>query len=289
MAPDRLDADYLLRLRHLLGRDAGQRGTTALPGGLVTRRRGRGLETADLRPFEIGDDPRHIDRNATARTGHPQVRTFHAERDRTTLLIADFRPSMLWGTRRVLRSIAAAEQLCLAGWRAVAEGGRVSVIALNAVEPVYVPPRGRDRGMIGVIGGMVRAHEAAIAAEVGGGTEGPPLAHALGMAERLAPRGADVLLASGMDRPGTDFAAAARALGRRASLAILRIADPFELAPPAGTYRYIIGAEDSPAIGSVSTDPMALQGDLAIEDLSLLMTLCDSSRAVEDIGRDLPG
>ena len=36
-------------------------------------------------------------------------RTFHAERDRTVILIADFRPSMLWGTRRTLRSVAAAE------------------------------------------------------------------------------------------------------------------------------------------------------------------------------------
>lgn len=285
MAPDQLDAGHLLRLRHLLRRQPGGRGATALPGGLVTRHRGRGLETADLRPFEIGDDPRHIDRNATARTGHPQVRTFHAERDRTTLMIADFRPTMLWGTRRVLRSIAAAERLCLAGWRAVAEGGRVSLIAVSAAPPVYVPPRGRERGMIGVIGGLVRAHEQAIAA-ARQGTEDPPLAPALAMAERLAPRGADVLLASGMDTPGEAFASAARALGRRASLAILRIADPFEIAPPPGTYRYLVGAGQRPAIGAVASGSAGL---LALaEDLALPVTLCDSSRAPEDAVRDMP-
>ena len=104
-------AKPLLDLRGLVQQSRGELAVTSLPGGLVTRMRGRGLETAELRAFAFGDDPRHLDRNATARTGQLQVRLFHAERDRTTILLADFRPSMLWGTRRTLRSIAAAEAL----------------------------------------------------------------------------------------------------------------------------------------------------------------------------------
>lgn len=231
-----LEADPLLRLRHLARPYEGRRSATALPGGLVTRARGRGLETADLRAFAIGDDPRHIDRNATARLGRPQVRTFHAERDRTLLLVADFRPSMLWGTRRTFRSVAAAEALVLAGWQAVAAGARVGLVAVSAGEPAFVRPQGRDRAMIAAIGALVRAHAAALSGPL---EADPPLSDALGLAERLSPRGAEVLLATGMDALGEGFDAVAHQLMSRRSLTVVRVLDAFEAAPPPGIYGFL--------------------------------------------------
>ena len=233
-----LDPDHLLSLRALVRSDKRAGPVTLLPGGQVTRARGRGLETADIRAFAHGDDPRHIDRHTTARTGQPHVRSFHAERDRTTLLIADFRPSMLWGTRRCLRSVAAAEALVLAGWRAVAEGGRVGMVALLADEPMAQPARGRDRGMVGVIGAMVRAHAHALRNP---DAPDPPLADALDIANRLAPRGAEILVATALDHPGAGFEAAALALNQRTTLSVIRVADAFETAPPKGRYRFRTG------------------------------------------------
>lgn len=230
-----LTADHLLRLRGPAIRQDKSAPVTSLPGGVVTRPRGRGLETAELRAFEPGDDPRHLDRNATARTGQPQVRLFHAERDRTTILIADFRPSMLWGTRRTLRSIAAAEALAIAGWRAVALGGRVGLIAIVAQETVLLPPRPRERAMVRVVGGLVRGHQ--IALKVASASD-PPLTEALGLARRVAPRGADVLLASAFDHKGADFNDRVLALNNRTHLRFLRIADAFETDSPAGQFRF---------------------------------------------------
>lgn len=264
-AADLLDADALIRLRHLVRNRATQGATTALPGGFVTRQRGRGLETADLRAYYPGDDPRHIDRNATARSGVPHVRNFHAERDRVVILAADFRSSMLWGTSRTLRSVAAAEALCLAGWDTVAEGGRVGLIALAGTRPVMIRPRGRDRGMISVIGGLVRAHRRAVASLAaspvpepaqpprrralvrlfgyGGAEEAdalpePPLSELLEMAGRLAPRGAQIVLATAFEDPGADFTETADAIRRRADLRVIRVSDPFERDPPRGLYRF---------------------------------------------------
>ena len=254
-----LDPDALLRLRALARARRSGRPVTALPGGLVTRARGRGLETADLRAFAHGDDPRHIDRNATARTGSPQVRTFHAERDRTTLLVADFRPSMLWGTRRVLRSVAAAEALCLAGWQTVAEGGRVGLIAVTADEPVFQSAAGRDRGMVAVIGAMARAHEQALH---GADAPDPPLADALRHARRIAPRGAEVLVATSFDSLGGDFNDLAEDLRHRTTLSVLRIADAFETAPPRGLFRYATPqgrtGSAAPSGGQAVEDPLGL-------------------------------
>lgn len=233
-----LDPAALVALRHVAGRDRGRGPVTALPGGQVTRQRGPGLETMEIRPFADGDDPRHVDRNATARAGRPQVRVFHAEKDRATLLIADFRPSMLWGTRRVFRSVAAAERLALIGWRAAEAGARVGLVAATADGLFHTPPRPRDRGVIAVIGEMARAHAAAIeAATRQPGAPDPPLGDALLAAARLAPKGAEATLASALDAPGPGFETAVLLLARRAALTIERIADAFETAPPPGLYR----------------------------------------------------
>lgn len=243
-----VQVDGLLALRHLARDGEAAISPTGMPGGFVTRKRGRGLETADIRVFEQGDDIRHIDRNATARTGIPHVRTFQDERDRTVLLLADFRPPMLWGTRRAFRSVAAAEMLSLVGWRAVRSGGRVGLIAFGASEPSVVAARGRERGMIAVIGAMAEAHRAAL-------DEGrpQPLARMLSMAEQIVPRGASVCLASSLDDVGDGFEMAASSLAHRADLTVFRVRDAFETGAPDGTYPFET-ASGRRGIGTVGRD-----------------------------------
>lgn len=280
-----VEVENLLVLRHLAAAvpDTGP-SMTAMPGGFVQRRRGRGLEIADLRVFEEGDDIRHIDRNATARTGIPHVRTFQDERDRTTLLIADFRAPMLWGTRRAFRSVAAAEQLALVGWRAIAEGGRVGLMAFGGAAPVFVPARGRERAMISVIGGLARAHRAALdgqSAAVPGSPE--PLDEYLRMAEQIAPRGASVVLASSLDEPGPGCEAVMTALAHRVAFSVLHLRDAFERSARDGAYPFET-ASGRRGLGLVEGTTGRIEGDLAarLSDLGIPVHDIDSAQAPDD-------
>lgn len=207
-----------------------------LPGGFVTPRRGHGQEVAELREYVPGDDLRHLDRGSTARSGRPHVRRFHEERDRVCLLVADFRPSMLWGLIRAFRSVAAAEALAMVGWRVVEEGGRVGLLAVGAGDPVMVPVRGRTRGMLAVIGGLVRAHEAAKALAVAGGLDDPPLDLALAPLERIAPRGAELVIASGFETRGGGLADRLAVLARRHVPRLLHLTDGVVARLPRGSY-----------------------------------------------------
>lgn len=228
-----LDSAHLIALRPLALAVPATDGVSGLPGGLVTRRHGHGQEMADIRAYVPGDDIRHLDAGTTARTGHLHVRTYHDERDRTTLLVADMRPSMIWGLRRALMSVAAAEALALIGWQAVAAGGRVGLVALVGTQPVFVRPRGRTRGMLDVVAGLVRAHAAALdAAE----EDEPPLDGLLAAVARVAPTGAEVALASGFDVPGPGLDATLGDLGRRLRLRLIEIGDAAERHLPAGAY-----------------------------------------------------
>ena len=239
-AAAQIDVEALLKLRHLAARMGGGRTPprTNLPGGIVHRRRGRGLEVHDIRQWNEGDDIRHLDRNATARTGVPHVRTFRDERERMALLLADFRPSMHFGTRRALRSVAAAEALALLGWRAAGEGGRVGLLAAGA-GGAFAARAGRGaRAMVRLIGAMAQAHRAAMAnAE----TNDPPLAQALEAADRIAGTGGSIVVATALDAPGDDFDALASRIARKRALVFVLVCDAFELRPPPGSYPHAAG------------------------------------------------
>lgn len=227
-----LRADHLIGLRDIALLRPDPPALSALPGGLVSRKRGQGQEIADVREYVSGDDIRHLDRGSTARTGVLHVRAFQEDRDRVTLLVADFRPPMLWGSRRAFRSVAAAEALALIGWRVIHEGGRVGLITLGAAQPVAVPARGRVRGMLAVIGGLVRAHEMALSRMKTGDSPGPPLDTGIARAARVAAKGAEIVIASGLDDPGADLAAELGQMARRTSPRLIRIADAADALPP---------------------------------------------------------
>lgn len=231
-----LDTHALIALRALArSTDQMEGRLSGLPGGFLAKRRGQGMEIADLRVYSPGDDIRAIDPHATARTGELHVRTYQDERDRTTLLVADFRPSMLWGVKRAFRSVAAAEALTLLGWRAIEAGGRVGALILSAGHDIAVPARSRQGAMLDVIGALVRGHAAAIEA-AREDLEDPPLDAGIGRAARLIGSGARLILASGLDTPGTALRWQLRALTDRADLRVLAIGDGLASGMPEGIY-----------------------------------------------------
>jgi uncharacterized protein (DUF58 family) len=232
-----LSGEALMGLRHLARRGTGPatRTLAGLPGGIVTRRRGRGSEPDDVRLWSEGDDRRHIDRNATARTGILHVRTHHDERDRAVVLLVDLRPSMLFGTKRALRSVAAAEALVLLGWRIVGDGGRIGLVAVGAGEPVVVRTASGERAMTAVTGALALAHARALA---DGTTGDPPLAPALTLAQSLLPSGGHLVIGSALDAPGADFDHLLTVMAERLSIRLVLVSDAFERARPAGFYPF---------------------------------------------------
>ncbi|KQP46928.1 DUF58 domain-containing protein [Methylobacterium sp. Leaf106] len=232
-----LSGEALMGLRHLARRgiSPATRTLAGLPGGIVTRRRGRGSEPDDVRLWSEGDDRRHIDRNATARTGILHVRTHHDERDRAVVLLADFRPSMLFGTRRALRSVAAAEALVLLGWRIVGDGGRIGLVAASSGEPVVVRPGGGERAMTAVTGALAMAHAQALAAS---DRTDPPLDRSLTVAASLLPSGGHLVIGSALDAPGPEFDHLLTVLAERLSIRLVLVSDAFERRKPAGFFPF---------------------------------------------------
>src|ERR1043165_6687122 len=62
-------------------------------GEYHTAVKGRGIEFADVREYEPGDDVRTIDWNVTARAGKPFIKRFVEERELTVVLAVDLSAS----------------------------------------------------------------------------------------------------------------------------------------------------------------------------------------------------
>jgi len=283
-----VEADRLIRLRGLAQSALPRLAETGRPGSHAGRKRGSGLDIRDIRPYTDGDDVRYMDAMATARTGKPHVRTFHEDQDRTAMLVVDFRHSMLWGTRGRLRSVLAAELAALAGWRMLAAGGRVGLLAFSDRDSVYQPPRERDTAMVRIAGSLAHAHRQALAALAAGDrTPGVGLDIHMDRVARLVPRGASVVLATGLDDGENGVEQAVRPLLRLARLEIFLIRDAFERDPPNRNLPYF--TEDGTLRwGAFAQDKDAAERRVqALRDLGAAVRVVDADTVLEDMAGDL--
>jgi len=226
--------DELMRLR---GRARGfsllpqQPRGGALAGRHGSRLRGRGLDFAELRRYQDGDDIRAIDWLATARLRAPQVRLYAEERDRVVLLIVDQRITMFFGSRRATKSVVAAEAAALAAWRVVKAGDRIAALVFDDRERVVVRPSQRPATVQRVLGEVVRLNNRLRA------DAAPPdpamLNRALDEAARLAPH--DWLIVVISDNFGADATTAQLVSGLCAHNDVigLFVSDPLEAELPA--------------------------------------------------------
>src|ERR1043166_6569397 len=87
--------------------------------------KGLGMEFAEVRPYQPGDDVRTIDWNVTARMGSPFVKQYVEERDLTVFLVVDGSGSLGFGSRAILKRDLAAELAALLAFAALRNHDRV--------------------------------------------------------------------------------------------------------------------------------------------------------------------
>ncbi|MCP9490237.1 MAG: DUF58 domain-containing protein [Solirubrobacteraceae bacterium MAG38_C4-C5] len=121
---------------------------------------GAGTELAMVRPYEIGDDVRHLEPSATARTGQPHVAVHVAERALTTWLAVDGSASMRFGTAD-RRKADVAEGIALAvGHLATRRGNRLGVMTVGVADAGVRPPRQGRGGLLAALALARREPEA---------------------------------------------------------------------------------------------------------------------------------
>jgi uncharacterized protein (DUF58 family) len=110
--------------------------------------KGRGIEFAEVREYEVGDDVRMIDWNVTARMGRPYVKQFSEERELTIMLLVDASGSGHFGSLEQTKNEIAAEIAALIAFSAVRNNDKVGLIIFtDRVEKFVAPKKGRSHAL----------------------------------------------------------------------------------------------------------------------------------------------
>ena len=209
--------------------------------------KGRGIEFAEVRPYQIGDDVRSIDWNVSARAGEPYVKLFEEEREQTLFLVVDVSGSADFGSARAKRDLAA-EVCAVLGFSALRNGDKVGMALFTDRVERAVPPKRGKRHVLRLLRDLF-AHEAA--------RKGTDVAAALDHVVRVQRRRAIVVLVSDLLVPAGAEAGLARSLrvvAQRHDLVAVRLVDPREQALPAvGLLRVVDAETGAPALVDTSS------------------------------------
>jgi len=113
--------------------------------------KGRGMEFAEVREYQIGDDIRNIDWNVTARSEHPYVKVFDEERELTVMLIVDVSSSGNFGTTSQMKGEVAAELCAVLAFSAIKNNDKVGLVIFSDKIEKFIPPRKGKKHVLRVI------------------------------------------------------------------------------------------------------------------------------------------
>lgn len=153
-----LTASELIALRprcNALRLPMRQPAASALAGAYRSRFRGRGVDFLESRNYQPGDDIRNMDWRVTARTGRPHTKVFQEERERPVLVVVDAGPSLFFGTRRRLKSVAAGQMGAAIAWAAVRRGDRIGGFLFAPGRHIELRPAGGRRGAMRLVQSLV--------------------------------------------------------------------------------------------------------------------------------------
>jgi len=211
----------------------------ARSGQQSSRLYGRGMDYAESRVYQAGDDVRRLDWRLTARSGKLHTKLFQEDREGCLLILLDTHASMRFGTRSRFKSVQAARAAACAAWYAVRAGERVGIMAFGHADQLLRPQAG-TRGALALCGALAEwdAQQATDRVE--------SLADALLRAGRVLHGASRVLLIS--DGFSADPAAKKPLLDltRQAGVSVLVVADALEMhLAAAGRYPLEHGGERS--------------------------------------------
>jgi len=183
--------------------------------------RGRGMEFAEVREYQIGDDIRAIDWNVSARFGRPFVKVFHEERELTVILILDLSGSHLFGTKGKFKRELLAEVAGMLAFLAIRTNDKVGAILFSSRVEKYIPPKKGASHVWRLIKEIFTYEPRDLSTNIDA---------VLTYLNRVAKRHAIVFLIS--DCMDTGFEKSLRLSAKKHDLTVIRVTDPAEAVLP---------------------------------------------------------
>ena len=195
-----------------------------LQGDYRTLFYGFGLDLAEVREYQPGDDIRYMDWNVTARMDDPYVRQYHEDREVTAWFLLDLSPSIDFGTVNALKRDVLVDFVTVMARLLTRHGNRVGAICYGGQVQEVIPAHGGKVHVLRMVNDLLKQPKLARA----------PMTNLVDMLESAARSirrrslvfiVSDFISVPGWERP-------LRLLTQRHELVAVRLWDPRETALP---------------------------------------------------------
>ena len=179
--------------------------------------KGRGIEFAEIREYQEGDELRSIDWNVSARLGSPYIKLFTEEREQNVFFLVDRSASGEFGTGGMTKAEFTAEVAAVLAFSATLNKDRVGLLLYSDQEELQLDPARGHRHVLRIIRELLAFEPKSPRTDLAKGIE-----HLL----KTTLRRSIVFILSDLITP--EFDKPLRALSRRHEVIILHITDPAE-------------------------------------------------------------
>jgi uncharacterized protein (DUF58 family) len=195
-----------------------------LHGDYRTLFRGYGMDIADLREYQYGDDVRHIDWNVTARLQTPYVREFHEDREITAWFLLDLSQSVNFGSTLVRKRNVSTDFVAVLARLLTRRGNRVGALYYGEKVDGMIPARSGRRQVLNILHAMQSEQETP-------SSSGTNLGELIRAAEHVVRRRSLIFVVSDfISAPG--WGQALGRLAQRHEIIAVRLHDPLEAELP---------------------------------------------------------
>jgi len=243
-------SDILKRVRRI-EIETGRMVSETFAGEYKSVFKGQGIEFAEVRQYNYGDDIRSIDWNVSARTGGVYVKKFNEERELNVMIACDVSGSQFFGSSGRFKSEAVAELGAVFAFSAIKNSDKVGLLLFSDKVEIYIPPKKGKRHALRIIRELLAFKPK---------SRGTNIAMCLDTLNRVIKRKGILLLISDFQDFGYDksFKLAAK----KFDLIPVIVQDPLEVKIP--KTRAFINIEGLETGAKVALGPLsATQGDIA--------------------------
>lgn len=208
--------------------------TSRQAGDVKSAFKGRGIEMEEIRSYSFGDDVRDIDWRVTARKSSPYTKVYNEEKDREIYVVLDLSPYMAFGTRKELKTVAAAKIAALLAWSSLTNKDRFGCVIFDGKSQYIFKPRNHQGAVVAIFKKIAELSKVVLNVKE---NDEDGLAKALKLLKKNVKGQAAIFVVSDFSRFGDDVKKSLAALSSNTSVYLINVFDVLEdVAPKAGEY-----------------------------------------------------
>lgn len=152
-----INLSELIKIKYLIKKIKFSKKKSSLFNGCnLTKTYGRGMEYAESRIYQIGDDARHIDWHLSARQTKTYTKLFHEEKGENNYIILDLSSNLFFGTKYYLKSVIASKVAAFLSHLTFDEHGNTGGIIFNDHNIDYIPAKLSQKNINHILNTIVK-------------------------------------------------------------------------------------------------------------------------------------